>query len=161
MSQLVLPSLAAYGFANTRTAFAGSVGKELQQRQREIQVSYPARERFAQELANLEDPTVTSSWYDGDASPARAEAIAAAMRFLLKLPTALLSDLEISPDRDGSVSFDWYVSPERQLSISLSADGMLHYAAILGPIERTNGRLLFDDSLPEEITRLLARIARS
>lgn len=161
MSQLILQSFAPLGLSGERTVLAGPAGKELQRRQRGFQLKYPARERLAQELFNLVDPQVTASWHGAGASPARAEAVAAGLRFLLLLPRAFLADVEISPDRDGAVSFDWFVNAQKQLSISFGPAGELHYAAILGPVERASGRLLFDDSLPEEIARLLGRITRT
>ena len=160
MSELVLPPYGAFGFSGERTALAGPAGKELQRRQQLFQFEYPARQRLAQELLNLIDPQVTASWHGAGANPARAQAVAAGLRFLLMLPSAFLADVEISPDRDGAVSFDWFVNAHRQLSISFGPNGELHYAAILGSVERVSGRLLCDDSLPEEIARLLERIAR-
>ena len=83
----------------------------------------------------------------------------AGLRFLALLPPTYLANIELAPEIDGAIGLDWYLNPEKQLSITLSANGELHYAAIVGPIERASGSLLFDDSIPEEIARLLGRIS--
>lgn len=159
MSELVLQGSGLFGFRISGTGVAGAAGQDLQNRQRLLQLHYPAKERLAQELSNLLDPQVVASWLGTDAKPADIGSIRAGLRFLSLLSPAVLASVEVSPDSDGAISFDWFVSQEKQLSISLGPHGELHYAAILGPIERVSGRLLIDDSIPEEIARLLGRIS--
>jgi len=107
-------------------------------------------------LAGLVDDQESIAWYGEGATPVSKNTLEPAARFLADLPAGFL-DLEISPDEDGAVSFDWYGSDNKQLSVSLDEHGTLYYAAILGPIERVSGRLPFHDSIPEEIIRLLKR----
>ncbi|MCC6213132.1 MAG: hypothetical protein IT513_18995 [Burkholderiales bacterium] len=160
MSELVLQhGAASLGFRVAGTSVAGTPARELRNRQRLLQLYFPARERLAQELSNLLDPQVVASWYGTGTKPVDVAALAAALGFLSMLPPAVLANLEVSPDNDGAISFDWFVGSDRQLSISLGAHGELHYAAVLGSVERVSGRLLFDDSIPEAIVRLLRRIS--
>lgn len=160
MSELVLQyGVASLGFRATGTSVAGTAANELRNRQRLLQLHFPAKERLAQELSNLLDPEIVSSWHGAEAKSVHIGALNAALRFLSMLPPAVLANVEVSPDTDGAISFDWYVNNDKQLSISLGAHGELHYAAILGSVERVSGRLLFDDSIPEEIVRLLRRIS--
>ena len=158
MSELVLQS-AGFGFRSAGTGYAGSASRDIQHRQRLFQLHYPARERLAQELTSFLDPQVATSWLGASSKGADFPAVQAGLRFLALLPPTYLANIELAPEIDGAIGLDWYLNPEKQLSITLSANGELHYAAIVGPIERASGRLLFDDSIPEEIARLLGRIS--
>lgn len=142
-----------------RTPTAGVDAEHLRRGQLAQSLREPARQRLVEELAALTVQGSVALWFGHDASPPRRESVEAATRFLMLLPARFL-DLEISPELDRGITFDWYRSDDRQLSITLDARGQLFYAAMLGPIERMSGRLAFADALPDEIARILLRIAK-
>lgn len=161
MSELILQGVGSFGFRVAGTGFASEASREIQQWHRQLQLHYPARERAAQEMMSFLDEQVATNWLGTASKAADIGAVQAGLRFLALLPPTYLTTLEISPENDGAIGFDWYVDAQRQLSIVLGASGELHYAAIVGPIERASGRLLFDDSIPEDIVRLLRRTTQS
>ena len=156
MSVLCASANGYYFPTQPRTAAAGVEADALSRCQLHEVIKFPARQRLLSELAGLVDDQESIAWYGEGATPVSKNTLEPAARFLADLPAGFL-DLEISPDEDGAVSFDWYGSDNKQLSVSLDEHGTLYYAAILGPIERVSGRLPFHDSIPEEIIRLLKR----
>jgi len=43
-----------------------------------------------------------------------------------------VSAANVGAESDGHITFEWYTSPRHILSISVSPDGKLHYAALIG-----------------------------
>ena len=158
MSVLAIHAESFLFLLQTRTSAAGSFATDFRRRQLSEVLRYPARQRLLDELQVLRDPQAVTAWHGDGAKPVLSDSWIAAIQFLSMLPPSFL-DLEVSPDEDGCVSFDWYRNKGLQLSISFAGDGQLYYAAILGSVERISGRLPFHDSVPEEIIRLLRRIA--
>jgi hypothetical protein len=79
-----------------------------------------------------------------------------ACRFLNTLPSSLPTP-EVGVDPDGDISFEWFVSKDRQLVASLSPDGMLNYAAVFG-VATKRGLEEFDDSVPNEVIEAIRRL---
>ena len=63
----------------------------------------------------------------------------------------------IGTEPDGHITVEWYRSPQRTLSVSISPDGELHYAALLGA-ERICGTETFRARMPQVLSDLIARI---
>jgi len=63
----------------------------------------------------------------------------------------------IGADPDGHLTVEWYRSPQRTLSVSISPDGELHYAALLGT-GRICGTEAFRDKIPQVLSELIARV---
>jgi|SRR5215472_1021924 len=62
----------------------------------------------------------------------------------------------ISAEPDRHITVEWYRSPQRTLSVIISPDGELHYAALLG-VERICGTEMFRGRMPEVLRDLIAR----
>ncbi len=76
----------------------------------------------------------------------------------------LLESLPLGPrppsvgaEPDGSLTLEWHRSPRRTLSVSVSPDGDLHYAALFGP-NREYGTEVFFGEIPERILALIQRV---
>jgi hypothetical protein len=158
MSELVASQIGYFPILRSHTNAASRDAGELQKRQVDALLQYPARTRLLQELRELLEPEGPIAWYGEGATPVVEDAAEAASRFLACLPNSFLDGLEISPEEDGGCILDWYRSNTHQLSIIFTGADELYYAAILGPIERASGRLPFYDSIPQEIFRLLQRL---
>jgi hypothetical protein len=158
MSELVARPIGYFPNQQSHTNAASRDAGDLQNRQVDALLQYPARTRLLQELLELLEPEGPVAWYGEGATPVAKDAAEATSRFLAWLPNTYLDGLEISPDEDGGCILDWYRSNTHQLSIIFSGADQLYYAAILGPIERASGRLPFYDSIPQEIFRLLQRL---
>jgi len=91
--------------------------------------------------------------WDGPGSFAvRPESLARALQVVSFLPVEMLASADVSITPSGTVSFDWDSDPQNQLSIMLTANNTISYAAYR-PQGRTHGALDFQYlELPEEIT---------
>jgi hypothetical protein len=76
---------------------------------------------------------------------------------ILPLSTTVPS---IGAEPDGQITLEWYQSPQRTLSVSISPNGDLHYAALLGT-ERICGTEAFRARMPAVLRGLIMRIEES
>ena len=79
-----------------------------------------------------------------------------AHQFLAALPVGGPSP-SIGAEPDGHITVEWYRSPQRTLSVSVSPNGALYYAALLGK-ERICGTETFRARMPQVLSDLIARI---
>ena len=96
------------------------------------------------------------NWDGYGAQSVREETYDLAHQFLTALPlrTPVPS---IGAEPDGQITVEWHRSPQRTLSVSISPDGDLHYAALLGA-ERICGTETFRARMPQVLRDLIARI---
>mgnify|MGYP001570348367 CR=1 FL=1 len=110
-------------------------------------------------VASLRKTALTCSKVGWDGYGARAVSaatLAAALRFVTALPPDL-PDPSVVADARGALSFEWYVSVFRLISVGIEPDGSLTWAAILGalcPVGQTG----FLDDLPDDLLVLIHRI---
>ena len=108
------------------------------------------------ELARVSGEASEPGWDGYDAKATTGEAYWAARRFLLALqfgppmPT-------VGAEPDGDITLEWYDSPRRVLSVSVSPDGNLHYAALIGASSHC-GTERFYGTVPEVILALIRRV---
>ena len=109
-----------------------------------------------EELRAIWNQCRTGNW-DGDgAEPIGAETLRNAHGFLEALPTGYpLPSLDAEPD--GHVNLEWYRATNRLLSVSVSPEGVLYYAALLGD-EDPRGTCRFDGEVPETILYWIGRV---
>ena len=79
-----------------------------------------------------------------------------AKEFLNLLPD-FISAPEFSVDPDGEMSFEWFYSKSRLISISVGHDGSLTYIGFLGKV-RMKGVEYLDEKIPNTINELFTRI---
>jgi len=96
------------------------------------------------------------NWDGYGAQSVREETYDLAHQFLAALPLST-SVPSIGAEPDGQITVEWYRSPQRTLSVSISPDGELHYAALLGT-ERICGTETFRARMPQVLSDLIARI---
>ena len=109
-----------------------------------------------EELAEVWDECSEPDWDGYDALPVSFEAVLNAKRLLQTLPLgARLPSIGAVPS--GNVSLEWHHSRRRSLTVTVTPEGELHYAALLGP-ERTCGTAVFFDETPRTILDLIARV---
>ena len=96
------------------------------------------------------------NWDGYGAQAVREETYDLAHQFLAALPlsTPLPS---IGAEPDGHLTAEWYRSPQRTLSVSISPDGELHIAALLGSA-KTYGTEPFTGAVPKVVTDLIHRV---
>ena len=73
-------------------------------------------------------------WDGYSAEPIAPETHDLAGEFLKALPLGIPVP-HVSADPDGQITFEWYKNPRCTVSVSLSPDGDLHFASLVGSIE--------------------------
>ena len=96
------------------------------------------------------------NWDGYGAQPVSDETYRLAYEFLTALPLDTPAP-SVGAEPDGHLTVEWYRSPERTLSVSISPDGDLHFAALLGSA-KTYGTEPFTDAVPKVVTDLIQRV---
>jgi hypothetical protein len=96
------------------------------------------------------------NWDGYGAQSVREETYDLAHQFLAALPLSTPVP-SIGAEPDGQITVEWYRSPQRTLSVSISPNGDLHYAALLGA-ERICGTETFRARMPQVLRDLIALI---
>ncbi|MBU0719061.1 MAG: hypothetical protein KJ749_12490, partial [Planctomycetes bacterium] len=104
------------------------------------------------ELAEAWAECQESDWDGHDAQPVSHDALRNMYAFLEALPLGFPRPA-IGADPHGHLSVEWYRSSRRVLSVGVSPDEVLHYAALLGS-SRTCGTDTFFGEIPENILNL-------
>ena len=114
------------------------------------------RDKAFSDLARVVEGGNKPNWDRYGGQPVQSRVPQLACRFLNALPSVIPTP-EVGLDPDGEISFDWIVSRDRQLTVSISPEGELNYAGIYGAAVK-HGRELFDDSVPHEIIEAIRRL---
>jgi hypothetical protein len=112
-----------------------------------------ARFRLLRELRVLSEEYATSGWDGYVAARIAPEAHQQARRFLMTLPFDIPLP-SIGAEPDGRLTLEWYRGPDQVLSVSVSHEDLICYAAILGRRKRA-GTEPFCEEVPEDILRIL------
>ncbi len=120
-------------------------------------ISFGERERKILLLLNASlSECVNKDWDGYGALPVSVMTYVKALEFLVSLPESIrLPDLTADPD--GSVSMEWYRTPEWIFSISINRDGKLDYAAIFGD-KKHHGSMHFSGEVDKDILNLIGRV---
>lgn len=108
------------------------------------------------ELAEVWDECSEPDWDGYDALPVSLDSMENAERFLLALPLGTMPP-SIGAMPNGNVSLEWHHSRRRSLTVTVTPEGDLHYAALLGPA-RGYGTERFVDEVPKTMCDLIARV---
>ena len=108
------------------------------------------------QLGNLFSECSSDGWDGYGAIAIHTNTFRNALRFLRSLPFYLLSP-DISPEPDGHVAFEWYYEPRRVVTISISPEGYLHYAALIGSKKRY-GSELFLGEITNDILNVIRQV---
>jgi hypothetical protein len=111
------------------------------------------------ELEALSEECGQADWDGYGAVGITRETIAQAERVLRSLPLGT-SRPSIGAESDGQVTLEWHAAPNRTLSVSVSSDGSLHYAALLGSA-RQFGTEAFVGQFPRNILALVRRVQQA
>ena len=109
-----------------------------------------------QELLKTFEECREPNWDGYGAQSVREETYHLAYEFLTALPLSTMVP-SIGAEPDGHLTVEWYRSPQRTLSVSISPNGYLHYAALLGSA-KTSSTEPFVGDVPKVICDLIARV---
>ncbi|MFZ2629261.1 MAG: hypothetical protein WAX67_10315 [Rugosibacter sp.] len=113
-------------------------------------------EAAAEALRGVEKECSSTDWDGYGAAAIEQETIRQAARFLNVLPLGMIAP-SVGAEPDGHITFEWYRSPRRILSVSVSPEGDLHYAALLG-YSRAYGTEPFFGEIPSDVLKLARRV---
>ena len=104
-------------------------------------------------LERLASECSQEGWDGYGAEPVRPGTVVQAGRFLDALPKQFpVPAPGVEPD--GCVTLEWYESPDWIVSVSVSPDCRLDYAAILGK-RKKHGSCVFADAIPATVLDLI------
>ena len=110
-------------------------------------------------LADVWNQCHLPNW-DGDgAEPVPADALRNTYRLIKTLPAEYPLP-SIAAEPDGHVCLEWYRATNWLLSVSVSSEGILYYAALLGE-DDPRGRCRFESEIPQAILCLIRRFHNS
>jgi len=96
------------------------------------------------------------NWDGYGAQPVPEETYHLAHQFLAALPLSPPLP-SIGAEPDGQITVEWHRSPQRTVSVSISSDGELHFAALLGSA-KTYGTEPFTGAVPKVVADLIHRV---
>jgi hypothetical protein len=109
------------------------------------------------ELFSVAEDSKNANWDGQGAVAISTETYSLAYRLIEALPPEALS-FTVGAEPDGDLTLEWYRSPRLVLSVSVSPDGELHYAALLGRRTRYGTEPFLGDA-PEVILELISKVA--
>ena len=108
------------------------------------------------ELFIVAEECQTGNWDAQGALPVTQDTYRTAYLFLESLPLGI-SAPSVGAEPDGHLTLEWHRSPRRTLSVSISPEGDLHYAALLGA-SKAYGTEPFLGDPPRAILDLIHRV---
>jgi hypothetical protein len=108
------------------------------------------------ELCDVADSAALPNWDGYGAIPISPESYNQAYCFLDSLPLGMPVP-SIGVDPDGQLTFEWHRNPRRTLSVSVSSEGDLHYAALIG-FKKEYGTEVFIGEFPEKFVALVGQL---
>jgi hypothetical protein len=108
------------------------------------------------ELFHTLEESREPNWDGYGAQPLSEQVYHFGQQFLEALPLGTPRP-SIGAEPDGHLTIEWYRSPRRTLSVSISPDGDLHYAALLGD-SKAYGTEPFFGEAPKAIVDLIHRV---
>lgn len=132
---------------------------QLEDKRRHLQSSHflgSGMSQVVEELRRIAEDCRSANWDGYGASPITLDTISHARSFLDSLPNGMASP-SVGSEPDGHVTFEWYRSPRRTLSISVSPENDLHYAALIGA-SKAYGTEPFLGGTPKPILDLIRRV---
>lgn len=97
-----------------------------------------------------------SGWDGYGAAPIAPETFRNAWHLAERLPE-FYPVPSVGAEPDGHLTFEWYRNPSRLLSISISPEGDLHYAAMIG-ISTAYGTEPYFGTMPSRILELIGEV---
>ncbi len=99
----------------------------------------------------------TPNWDGYEALPVEQDAYREAYQFIEALPLGYPLP-SVGAEPDGHLTLDWCRHPRWTLSVSISPEGMLHYAALFGT-EDPRGSCTFVGDVPDSLLFLIRKVS--
>lgn len=151
-------SAPTYGASET----ALFVAQEAESGRRRLEDSYTfgmAGKGVLSELIETAIACREPNWDGYGAAPVTDSTYHLAEQFLRTLPLGIAPPT-IGAEPDGQLTIEWFRSPRRTLSVSISPEGDLHYAALIGAAKAFGTEPFYGDA-PVVIVNLIHRVLAS
>jgi hypothetical protein len=160
LATLNFPQL-SYGTAPTRGASdaAHFIARESEEGRRRLREAYSlglGADRAFEELFVVARECQNPNWDGYGAEAVQEETYSQACQFLEALPLGIPAPTA-GVEADGHLTLEWYRNPMRVLSVSISPNGMIYYAALLGSSKRSGTEPFFGE-VPEDILHTIRRV---
>lgn len=99
----------------------------------------------------------TPNWDGYDAFPVKEETLNYAYAVIQALPLGFPLP-SVGAEPDGHLTFEWYRDPHWTISVSISPEGVLYYAALLGNSD-PRGSEPFLGEIPKRLLNLIQEVA--
>jgi hypothetical protein len=155
-------TISQYGALSSRgtSATAGFIAKQAQERRQKWLSSYTFGQQLSvsvKELHQIFQECSEANWDGYEAIPVSVETYELAHQFLEVLPLGTPApSLGVEPD--GHITFEWYQSSRRMLSVSINPEGDLHYAALIGSSAHYGTEPFYGET-PSAILDIIRRIS--
>jgi hypothetical protein len=134
------------------------IDKATRDCQRYLRTSKVLRDADAvnDELATVYEDCRNPNWDGFQAMAVKQDTFQNAYVLLESLPIGIPTP-SIGAEPDGHLTVEWHRSANRTLSVSVDAEGNLHYAALIGPNQRFGKEAFFGET-PNVILELIRLI---
>ena len=160
---LAMTSAEFYKFGFMTTAGASDtayfIAEQVQKGRGHLQSSHSlglGAKSVLEDLIKVAEECRSANWDGYGAAPITDETFWQAYHFLNALPFGFPIP-SVGAEPDGHLTFEWHRSPRRTLSISVSPEGDLHYAALLGS-SKAYGTEPFSEAVPKMILDIINRV---
>ena len=109
-----------------------------------------------EELFDTAEECKSPNWAGCESRPVVLETYQNAYRFVEALPWELPAP-EVGVEPDGHLTLEWHHSPQRTLSVSISPEGKIYFASLVGNNKR-HGALEFYGEIPSDIIDLIKTV---
>jgi hypothetical protein len=141
------------------SAEAGQIASAFQDSCRHLcaSQSFGASHRASlEELSSVAEECKKPNWDGQGAAAISSETYLLAYKFIEALPIGI-PVFSISAEPDGHLTFEWFRSSRRLLSVSIGPQGELHYAASLG-LRKRYGTEPFFGEVPGVVLELVSEV---
>ncbi|MFZ0034295.1 MAG: hypothetical protein WAK60_04825 [Sedimentisphaerales bacterium] len=134
MASIAMPAPIS-GYASKIAGFvAQQIKKSLDMLQESNALGFTAKGTF-QQLDEVFEECSSEGWDGERAKPISVEVLHCAKRFLNSFQLGIEAP-EVGAEPDGSITLEWYRSPNKVVSISINPDGWVYWAALIGASRR-------------------------
>lgn len=114
-----------------------------------VKAEFPSRDSLKSRVSELQERASDENWDGEGAAPLEQATVNHAAEFVDCLPAMFpLPDVEVSPH--GTIDFEWVISREAMLSVSMCPDNTIAFAARF-PGERARGSAVWSQAMPENL----------
>jgi hypothetical protein len=149
-------TVSTYGASDAARYVADQIGSGRERLHQSYSLGLLQRGVF-DDLCRVADECNQPNWDGYGAAPVATETYQLAYRFLEALPLGTPAPT-VGAEPDGHLTLEWHRSPRRTLSVSITPDGELHYAALLPGPSRDYGTRPFIGDVPARILELIHEV---